>query len=161
MDPIRRGILEIADVVSTSVQNACQTFGFLPDGREMVTGAQSSAGLRVEFSDHSDEGWPGFSLLLPADAVFSHAMSGVLSRTAIWKVMRAVEEVIDHFPRDPEGPSPEFKHRGERTHRASLGERVDITLAGATAGWTGISVSQTRDPDSIASTLEARYPKPP
>ncbi|MBT8396073.1 MAG: hypothetical protein HKO65_07575 [Gemmatimonadetes bacterium] len=155
MDPIREGIIQIADNVSAGLQNACQTFGFLPDGRELVDMSETDHGLKVAFSDRSEEGWPGFTVNLPAEALFSHAWIGFLARRAAWTVRQAPKAVVDHLSAYNEGfPAP-----GRRSYRGwtfLLDDGVEIGVGGARDGIVFLAVKQTREPESIGDAIKAR-----
>jgi len=155
MDPIREGIIQIADNVSAGLQNAFQTFGFLPDGRELVAVSETDAGLKATFPDRSDEGWPEFAVNIPAEAVFSHAWIGFLARRAAWTVRQAPKAVVDHLSANNEGfPAP-----GRRSYRGwtfLLEEGVEIGIGGARDGIIFLAVKQTREPDSIEGAVRAR-----
>ena len=155
MDPIREGIIQIADKASFGLQTAFQTFGFLPDGRELVDTSESGAGLKATFPDRSDEGWPGFSVNIPSEAVFSHAMIGFLARRAHWTLRLSPGAVIDHLSTHNDGfPAP-----GRRSHRGwtfLLKNRVEIGVGGARDGIMFLAVGQTRLPDSIEDAVKAR-----
>jgi hypothetical protein len=155
MDPIRKGIVQLADEASFLVQHVCQTFGFLPDGRELVKVSESNAGLTAAFLDRSDEGWLGFTLNLPADASFSHATIGILSRSAFWWVRLSPKAVVNHLSTHNDG----FPARGLDSGRGgsfSLENHVKVQVGGTRNGVSLLVVTQTRDPDSIRDTIRAR-----
>ena len=155
MDPIREGIIQIADNVSAGLQNAFQSFGFLPDGRELVEISETDDGLNVVFSDRSDEGWPGFSVNIPAEAAFSQAMIGFLARRASWTLRQGPKAVVDHLSSHNDGfPAP-----GRRSHRGwtfLLENGVEIGIGDAMDGIVFLAVRQTREPDSIQDAIRAR-----
>jgi len=158
MDPLREGIVQLADKASLGIQNACQTFGFLPDGRELIDISSTEFGLGVTFSDRSAEGWPGFNLNLPSSAAFSHAMTGFLSRGAFWTIKQSPATVTRHLSDRNEGfPAFAGDPRGRRV--LSLDNGVKITVGMASRKSTLLSVVQARDPDSIADAIRARHSK--
>ena len=155
MDPIREGIIQIADTAAFGLQNAFQTFGFLPDGRELVAMSGTEAGLDVTFPDRSDEGWPGFTVNIPADAVFSHAMIGFLARRASWTVRLPAKALIDHLSTRNDGfPAP--GHRSYRGWTFVLENGVEIGIGDARDGIMFLGIRQTREADSIEDAIRAR-----
>ena len=156
MDPLREGIVQLADKASLIVQNTFQTFGFLPDGRELIDVSSTEFGLTVTFSDRSAEGWPGFSLNIPSSAVFSHAMTGFLSRGAFWTVRQNPATVVQHLSDRNEGfPAITKDSRGRRA--MALVHGVKVKFAAPSRKVTLLTVVQTRDPDSIADAIRARH----
>ncbi len=155
MDPIREGIVRFADNVSSVFQTVCQTFGFLPDGRELVKVTESDAGLTVAFSDRTDEGWPGFSLNIPAEAVFSHAMIRFLARRASWAMRLSSKAVVDHLSTY----NDEFPSQDQDSGRGggfSLENHVKVQIIDTGKGVSLLVVTQSRDPDSIKDAIRAR-----
>ena len=84
MDMIRDGIANFADNWSRGWGQMFQTFGILPDGRELVEVTEEESGIVVGFSDRTEEGWPGFQLHLPSEAIFDQASNTLLERRASW-----------------------------------------------------------------------------
>jgi len=155
MDPIRKGIVRFVDEASFAVQNACQTFGFLPDGRELVEISETDAGFTVSFSDRTEEGWPGFGLNIPAEAFFSQATGGILTRAAFWTVRSSPKAVLEHLSSNNDGfPGPE--QGSERGRTFSLNDQVEIKVGGRGKGVSFLVVKQTREPDSIEDAVRAR-----
>jgi hypothetical protein len=155
MDPIREGVLKFFDKTSFALQNAGQTFGFLPDGRELVQISEVATGLTVTFSDRADEGWPGFSLSIPPEASFSHATMGILTRTGFWDVPLAPKAVADHLANNNHGfPAPDRSSASGRSF--SLNDDVEVKVAGSRQRGSFLVVKQTRDADSIEDAIRAR-----
>jgi len=155
MDRIREGIVQFVDKASFLVQNTFQTFGFLPDGRELVEVSETEGGLTVAFSDRSNEGWPGFSLNIPGEAALSHAMIGFLSRSAFWTVLLSSRAVVDHLSnRNTDFPAPGRGPEGRWTF--SLNDQLKVRAGRTRDGVTLLWVTQTRAADSIGDAIRAR-----
>jgi hypothetical protein len=155
MDPIREGIAQIADKVSWAFQNAFQTFGFLPDGRELVELSETDAGTTATFSDRSDEGWPGFSVNIPKEATFHQANMSFLGRRAQWVVAMAPKAVVDHLTVHNDGfPEPDRRPGGGWNFVLDGG--VEVGVATPPRGYVLLAVKQARDPDSIEDVIRAK-----
>lgn len=155
VDTVQEEFLRFADRTSLIVQNALQSLAFLPDGRELVKVQARGTGVEVQFPDLSAEGWPGFILNLPGISVFSHAMTGVLTRAGFWKIKKTPAEVTaylseynPHLPGFQEGP--------EGRWQAVLPDGVRVRLRANEKNATLLSVLQERRPAAVCETLEAR-----
>lgn len=93
MDTFRAGLLRVADEITLAVQNAGQSFSFLSDGRELVETLETEAEVEGRFSDRTDEGWPAVTFPLPPGARFHQATSSILTRTAAFSLLAALDEV--------------------------------------------------------------------
>ena len=157
MDPFRAGLLRVADEITLSVRNAGQSFSFLSDGRELVQTLETESGVEGRFADRTDEGWPALSFPLPPGAKFHQATSSILTRTAVFGLHGALdqlEESVGHaglraVRRGREltidlGPDSSMRAREYRPN----GRKVRVI--------TTIRVSQTRDPDAISAALANR-----
>lgn len=155
MNPISTSLVHFIDRASFTLQNAFQTFGFLPDGRELVEITDAGAGQRVTFSDHSDEGWEGFSLNVPGEASFTHALQGVLRREAYWWIPLPAQAVAAHLleynelassPDIPIGKSGSFP----------LSRNAKAQILGIRDGASVLVVSQVRNPENLREAVKAR-----
>jgi len=156
VDTLRKELLRFADRTYLIVQNALQSFAFLPDGRELVAVRARGTGVEIRFTDLSSEGWPGFILNLPGISVFSHAMTGVLTRAGFWRIKKTPNEVTaylsefnPHLPGFEEGPTGRWS--------AVLPDGVRVRLGADEKGVTLLSVLQERHPDAVCAVLEERF----
>ena len=155
MDPVREWIVTVADRASFGIQNAFQTFGFLPDGRELVELSETEVGLKAVFPDRSDDGWSGFTLNIPAESVFSHAMIGFLGRRVQWTVELSPRAVVSHLSTHNEGfPEPDRRSRWGRNF--SLENGIEVGVFGSGKGISMLAVRQLREPESIVDAIKAR-----
>ncbi|MGD2122250.1 MAG: hypothetical protein PVJ76_10925 [Gemmatimonadota bacterium] len=156
MDPIREGLIRFADKGSAIFQLVTRTFGFLPDGRELVKVEKGADGLQITFSDRSEEGWPPFSVNLPSNSEFSHASMGPLTRVAHWTVRDHPQAVTDHLIAHNEG-FPEPDPRARKGQKFSLDDGVEVIVGGSERhDLTLLIVTQERDPDAIQEGMKAR-----
>lgn len=156
MDPIREGIIKATDEVSTLFQHVTRSFGFLPDGRELVTSVEGETGLQVTLSDRADEGWPPVSFQIPREAEFSHATMGTLTRVAGWSIPLAPESILDFLvAHNPQLPDP--KKAGSRSAwKFRLSEKTNLQIAGTGRPVSGLWVTQTRKPEDLREAVRAR-----
>jgi hypothetical protein len=156
MDPIREGLIRLADKSSAIFQLVTQTFGFLPDGRELVAAEKGPTGLTVSFSDRSEEGWLPFSINIPTNSEFSHANMGLLTRVAHWTIRDHPRAVLDHLLARNEG-FPEADPRAKRGQKFSLDDGVEVIVAGSERhNMTFLIVTQERDPEAVQEGIQAR-----
>jgi hypothetical protein len=154
MDGWRHSLLHLADNLVCSTATAGITFGFLADGREIVD-IVSGAGVRTaDFSDHADEGWPGFHLRLPDGVAFQGAFFSVLGRRAHFIASRPAERIVEELGRLNDldfAPAVD----GINHWNATRDDGVEVAVQGTDRG-CGLAVRQFRDADAIGEALRNR-----
>lgn len=154
MDSWKRGLLQLADEVVSGAATAGITFGFLADGREIVEFVPGEGLVTAVFSDHDDEGWPGFELRLPEGFVLQHAFFGVLRRHIALMAPRPLSRVREEFE-TLAGVDLVPRVDGGRAWHATLDGGIDVTLMG-TERASSLALRQPRDPSSIGDALHNR-----
>ncbi len=154
MDAVRSGLLRAADDISLALQNGGKTFGFLSDGRDLITISDGDGGRVATFPDHGDEGWPEVHVGLPADAEFVYAASGWLSRVAKWKVQLPESQVLEELSEHSDVPS--FRSRAGGIVVVTLGSNATLKVKGAAPELTLLSFEQVREPEAISRVLRNR-----
>ena len=154
MDALRTSLIRTADDIALAFQNAGKTFGFLADGRDLVVISGSDGSRIASFPDHSDEGWPEVSAPIPADAEFAYAAMGPLTRVARWKVGHPELEVLEGLA--ARTPAQPFEPRAGGGAVAKLGSNATLKVRGVTTGFTLLSFTQTREPDTIRAAILKR-----
>lgn len=154
MDAIRRGLLRAADQVTMAGLHAGKFFGFLGSGRDLIQIDQGASGPVVCFHDHTDEGWPGFSVPIPPDAEFRYAASGPLSRVALWQSVQPEQQVLDDLGSREDGV--QFSNNAEGVAEARFTDSVSLRVKGIRNGTTAVIVQQVREPEIIETVIRAR-----
>ncbi len=163
MDPIRAGLLRIADDISLALQNAHRSFGFYSDGRDFVQVRETESGLLGEFPDHTDEGWPALAFQLPADAAFQRASSGVLTRDALFTSAHSGADLERRFAE----AGSAVRNHSESGWSARLSDEAVMRVTsprshfGVPSPPSAILIAQRRTPDAIGQALQGLAARTP
>jgi hypothetical protein len=151
-------LVQTVDRWYVGVQDVARSFGILGSGRESVQEVEEDGGLRyVEFPDLADEGWPGFRMVLPDEASFSHATSGAFYRGAHYRSDLVREELVVRYKaalmdaglryESRDDPVEDFLRTGD------LGGDVRIRVTRSRRGGTTISIGQYRERGRVEAAL--------
>ena len=163
MDPLRTGLLRIADDFSLAVQNAARSFAFYSDGRDFVQLRETESGVSGEFPDHTDEGWPALQFQLPNGTQFQRASSSLLTRNAFFTSSHSVADLERWFS---ELGLVVTQRSGSRW-TATLGEGAEVRAIepkshfGVTSPPSAILITQRRTPDSLVQAIQGMAKRQP
>jgi hypothetical protein len=131
--------------------------GILGSGRESIQESEVESLRYADFPDLADESWPGFSMVLPPLATFSHATSGVFYRGAHYRSDLVREELVVRYKaalldaglryESRDDPVEDFLRTGD------LGGDVRIRIARTRRGRTTISIGQYRDRATVETAI--------
>ena len=124
----------------------------------------------MTFSDRAAEGWPGFKIHIPKEAVFDKAHNTILGRRAFWLIPKPSEAVVRHLlEHNPGFPPPAEDLRRETTYSyrgspqqpmVSVGFRLDdgveVTVFGVRPEASHLGIRQRRSPDALEAAMRAR-----
>jgi hypothetical protein len=137
--------------------NLAKSTGFLGSGRETVAHVTEGDRHYVEFPDLADEGWPAFRFPVPAEAILSHATSGMFYRGAHYLSPIGSEELALRYKAALAEAGIMFEARDERRDEFlrtfDLGGDVRLRIGRPRKGRTPISIGQYRDTGSVEDSI--------
>jgi hypothetical protein len=150
-------VVRTVDRWYVGVQDLARSVGILGSGRESIREYEAEGLRYAEFPDLDDEGWPGFRMVLPSEATFSHATSGVFYRGAHFRSDLVREELVVRYKaallddglryESRDDPVEDFLRTGD------LGGDVRIRITGSRRGHTTISIGQYRDRANVEAAI--------
>ena len=149
--------MQTVDRWYVGVQDVARSVGILGSGRESIQESEEDGLRYAEFPDLEDEGWPGFRMVLPPEAAFSHATSGVFYRGAHYRTDLVREELVVRYKaaladaglryQSRDGPKDDFLRTGD------LGGDVRIRITRSRRGCTTVSTGQYRDRERVEAAI--------
>ena len=146
-------VVQTVDRWYIGVQDIARSVGILGSGRESVQESEAGGLRYAEFPDLSDEGWPGFRMIIPLEADLSHTTAGVFYRGAHYSSELVREELVVRYKaaladaglryESRDDPREDFLRTGD------LGGDVRINIARTRHGRTMVSIGQYRDRSNV------------
>lgn len=150
-------IVQTVDRWYVGVQNLARSVGILGSGRESIQDYEAEGLRYTEFPDLSDEGWPGFRMVIPTEAILSHATSGVFYRGAHYRSHLVREELVVRYKAALVDAGLRYQSRDDPMEdflrTSDLGGDVRIRIARTRRGRTTISIGQYRARSNVEAAI--------
>ena len=150
-------VVQTVDRWYLGVQDLARSVGILGSGRESIQ-EHEDEGLRyAEFPDLSDEGWPGFRMVIPPEATLSHTTAGVFYRGAHYHSDLVREELVVRYKAALADAGLRYQSRDDPMEdflrTSDLGGDVRIRITRTRRGRTTISIGQHRDRSNVEAAI--------
>lgn len=151
------GVVRTIDRWYVQMQNLARSVGLLGSGREAITEVDEDSLRYAVFADLSDEGWPGFRMVIPPEATLSHTTASVFYRGAHYRSEVPPEELVVRYKATLADAGLRYQSRDDPREdflrTVDLGGDVRIRIARGRGGRTAISIGQYRDNSNVEAAI--------
>ena len=150
-------LLKAMDQIYGVGQFVGKFYGFL-DRRDGGVTESIDAEQRIARFLSDGAGWEEMSIPLPEDAVFDHAMTGLLTRTGAWKTPQSVEAVtrfLDPYRTQVRAVWEPFRNGVRLKTELSPMTRLDLRVV-PMQNLTAVIIQQARASEQLGESMKSR-----